>query len=187
MSAIGNTNTKDNESLGSEKKDITSGFDLSALNPETIENIQKVIESAQSLMTAEEKKHKEIQQKKNLEYQRRLTDAVEKESEKELFEIPIKSGKTYKFIGYSTDQFEEIMTLGNQADNIPDDQRGSLAHLKMQSEVWKKTVKYSLENIPDDVLNKLPKKQLHWFWMVLKEKNDNPLPFGLSVSNSGSS
>jgi hypothetical protein len=157
-------------------------FDVTTLNPEVIENIQKIIESANSLMTPAEREHKEEQQKKQLAYERKLTDAVEKESIKEMFEIPKGSTKLYKFIGYTTDQFEEIMTLGNESDAMRNTEKnGTKEHLHLQSEVWKKTVKYSLENIPDEVLKNLPKKELNWLWMVLKEKNDNPLPFDLNA------
>jgi hypothetical protein len=170
-------------SLGSESNatDANLPFDMSTLNPEVIENIQRIIESANSLMSEEEREHKRIQQKKQMEFEQKLTDAVEKESAKEMFEIPKGSSKLYKFIGYSTDEFEEIMTIGNQADNLPAEEKGSATHLKLQTQVWKKTIKYSLENIPDEVLNKLPKRDLQWLWMVIKEKNDNPLPFDLNV------
>ena len=163
---------------GLDPKDI--GLDITNLSTETFDKIQEVIKSAQSMMTEAEKKQKEIEEEKFNKYRNKLSDAIEKESQNEMFLIPKDAGKAYKFVGYTMEQFEEIMDIGNQYDNTPNPEKGSKDHLKLQTEVWKKTIKYSLENVPDEVLDKLPKKQMNWLYLVLKEKNENPLPFDLS-------
>jgi hypothetical protein len=164
---------------GLDPKDI--GLDVSNLSTETFDKIQQIIQSANAMMTETEKKQKEIQQNKLYEYQNKLTSAIEKEAMKEKFMIPKDNGKLYKFIGYSMEQFEEIFDLANQYDNYPSEEKGSKKHLQMQTDVWKKTIKYSLEGITDEVIDTIPKQQMNWLYLVLKEKNENPLPFDLSV------
>lgn len=170
-----------NTSSGSlNPKDI--GLDLTNLSPDAMDKIAKIIESANTLMTEAERHQKELEQKELFDYQNKLKKAIEKESSKEVFIIPKDTGTAYKFIGYSTDQFEEIMETANEADKLRGTvEEGSKKHLQLQTKVWKMTIKYSLENIPEAVIDKLPKQQINWLYLVLKEKNENPLPFDLNV------
>src|SRR5688572_19310312 len=123
-------------------------FDMNNLSPEAFDQIAKIIESANNLLTPAERERREIAEKKRHEAEQRLRNAIEKDAAKEVFTIPRSGGedsKTYKFIGYSTDNFEEIMKIANEADNLPPEEKVTEKWLKLQSKVWKLTVKYSLE------------------------------------------
>lgn len=184
-SSSNKTNTADDDNLGNK---VTKGktldknklpFDLSDINPETIEKIKSVIDSANSLLTDDERKHNEEVKRKQIESNKKFEDALEKETRKEVFEIPKGSSKTYNFIGYDSEQYQELMTIGNQADAMED--KRTIEFLKLQMDVYKKTILYSLEGISMEVINKLPKRTIQWLYLVMKDKNENPLPFEVNV------
>lgn len=179
------SSTKGEENLGRKNKSVVSSdlsklpFDITDLNPETFDKIKGIIDSANSMLTEEERKHNEEIKRKQIDARNKFDEAIEKETRKEVFEIPKQSGKTYTFIGYDTDQYQELMTIGNKADDLPD--KRTPEFLKLQMEVYKKTILYSLEGMTMEVLNKLPKRTIEWLYLVMKDKNENPLPFDPNV------
>lgn len=179
--------SKDDVSTGSLGNVDTGGkldpnalpFNISDLSPDALDKIKAIIDSANAMLTPEEKKYNEDQKKRQIEKSKALEDALEKETRKEVFEIPKGSAKTYKFIGYDTEQYQELMAMGNQADDMKN--KRTPEFLKLQIEVFKKTIVYSLEGMSMEVLNKLPKKVIDWLYLVMKDKNENPLPFDPNV------
>lgn len=174
-------NNKKNENLSEVKSSKPSNifdpknFNLEDINPEMIEKIKSLVDSANSLMTQAEREYNEEVKRKEIERKKQWDDTLEKATRKEVFEIPPKSTKTYRFIGYDTQQFKEIMSIGRQADDI--EKKNSEEYLNLEEQVFLKTILYSLEGISEDVLKKLPRKQVWWLYEVMKSKNENPLPF----------
>lgn len=172
--------------LGSKKSGIQSAadlsqlpFDIKDLTPETFDKIKAIIDSANAMLTDEEKKWNQEQKKKQIDTQKKFDEALERETRKEIFEIPKGSAKTYKFLGYDTDQYKEIMLLGNQADDMKD--KKTKEFMDIQDNVFKKTIIYSLEGMNNEVLNKLPRRDVFWLYLVMKDKNENPLPFEVNA------
>lgn len=166
-----------NDNLGKTPKEQELPFNIKDLTPESIQQIRDMVKDFDDMTSPFEKKMREEQKQRQLLYEKKLREAIEKAAYNEEIEIPLKSGKFYRFIGYDSDQYIELNKIGTEADNMPDKEKGSEKYLKLELEVYRKMVKYSLDNIPQEVIQKLPKNQLYWFYLVCKEKNDNPLPF----------
>ena len=169
-------------------------IDISALNPETLENLTRIVDAAEKLMTPQEKERRKKEDADRFEREQRRKDEIDKWCQFEVFTIPRKGiknlpSKQYEFIGYDTDQYIEINNLANTADDIAIKNNGKPTDdwAKAIVSYWKKMVKYSLEDISDEVINRLSRKELEWLAEVMKEKNQNPLPFGANESKNGSS
>lgn len=171
MSAI-----KPNDNLGKgSPEDIP--IDIKNLSPEMVQEIRGMVKEFDDMLTPFEKKVREENNQRTLLREKQMREAVEKAANNEEFQIPVKTGQKYRFIGYDSDQYEDLNEIGTKADHIPRKERGGSEYTKLEITVYKKMIKYSLEGIPDEVVNKLPKHQLYWFYRIMKEKNDNPLPF----------
>jgi hypothetical protein len=156
-----------------------SDINLAEIKPETIKELRETVDRFEQQVTPFEKKMREEKKQRQLQREKALREALDKESINEEFEIPLRSGKRYRFIGYDSDQYIEINKAGFEADQIPKNERGSEKYKRLEIEVYKKMIKFSFLNIPDDVIDRMPKNQLYWFYLLAKEKNDNPLPFPL--------
>jgi hypothetical protein len=173
--------TTPQKTLGKSKPLDLGNFTLEDLKPETFDQIRAIIDSANSLMTEEERKYNEEKKRKEIEKNKKFDNAMENACKNEVFEVPRGSSKVYNFIGYSNAQYKEIMETGNKADELTQKERMSTKYLELEEEVYKKMVKYSLEGITDDVIDKLPRRELTWLYLVMKEKNENPLPFEVNA------
>jgi len=160
-------------------REAAEGIDLSKIDPATIKELRETVDKLESSISPYEKKMREEKKQRTLQREKAMREALDRESINEEFEIPLRSGKRYRFIGYDSDQYIDINKTAFEADQIPKPKRNSEEYKSLEIEVYKKMIKYSFLNIPDETINKLPKNQLVWFYMLSKEKNDNPLPFPL--------
>lgn len=172
MSAI-----KPNDNLGKGPNPDEVAFNIKDMSPETIQEIRETVKQFDDMLTPFEKKVREENNQRALLREKQMREAVEKAAINEEFQLPVKTGNKYRFIGYNSEQYEELNEIGNKADHIPKKDRGGPEYTKLEIEVYKKMIQYSLDGIPREVIDKLPKNQLYWFYRVFKEKNDNPLPF----------
>jgi hypothetical protein len=127
-------------------------------------------------------KNKRLDEQKKQDARKAKFDKdVELAAAQEMFEIPRGSGNHYAFIGYDSEQYVKINELANKADAIVKEKRGTKEYLEMEVQTYKLMILYSLQNITEEAIKKIPLRELAWYFNVLKKKNEEPLPFGQSA------
>lgn len=164
-------------------EDVPSlNLDITNMDSNQINKVKEFAEKLQEYLSPEEQAYYRDKRIKNSKIQDEKVDKLEKQLEEaavqERFEIPLGSNNYYNFIGYDSEQYVEIMALANEADAIPMKERGDKKYLELEVKLYKMMIRYSLNNITEDAINKIPYRLLAWYYRLFKKKNEEPLPFG---------
>src|SRR5688572_632532 len=89
-------------------REAAQNIDLSKIDPATIKELRETVDKLESSISPFEKKMREEKKQRTLQREKALREALDKEMINEEFEIPMRSGKRYRFIGYDSDQYVDI-------------------------------------------------------------------------------
>lgn len=164
-----------------ELSDLTN-LDLTNLNADGVAKVKDFVDKLQEYLSPEEKEYyrnKRLEQQKKADQKKdKFDEQLEQAASIEEFEIPKGSGKRYAFIGYDNQQYVELMEIANSYDAVPVKDRGTKENLQLEMKIYKMMIKFSLRGITDEQIEKIPLRELQWYYRLFKKKNEEPLPFG---------
>lgn len=158
-------------------------FDLTNLDQATFDKISNIIDSANKLMTPTERQRREDRERDEYEKEKKQKELVDRDARREIFSFSKNKSKQYKFIGYDTDQAIDLNDIANKCDEEAANhgQKATKKWMELNVEYMGKMLQYSLDPPPTkEELKTLSKRELTWLHLVMKLKNEEPLPFDLN-------